>query len=179
MLEDRMLLWKLKRGNINALGQIYRKHKDTLLALALSLSHDRAIAEDAVHDVFVSFAEYVDRLQLRGNLKSYLASSVANRIRRLSSNEHNELVSLSNMDVRGPHIARPDKQMISGEQEENIRQALGRLPYPQREVIILHLQEGMRFHTIAELQGTSINTVQSRYSYGLDKLRTLLEGRVE
>ncbi len=179
MLEDKLLLWKLKRGDINAMGQIYRKYKDTLLALALSLSFDRSIAEDAVHDVFVSFAQYVDRLQLRGNLKSYLASCVANRIRRLSGSKHNEPVSLSSIDVPEANSARPDKQVISGEQKKSIAQALEQLPYLQREVIILHLQEGMRFSIIAELQEISINTAQSRYRYGLDKLGTLLEGEVE
>jgi len=34
----------------------------------------------------------------------------------------------------------------------------------------------MRFREIAQALGISINTVQSRYRYGLDKLRSVLEG---
>lgn len=58
MLEDRLLIWKLQHGNMNALQRIYEKYKDDLLALAVSLSYDRALAEDALHDVFVSLRRW-------------------------------------------------------------------------------------------------------------------------
>ncbi len=54
MLEDKLLVWRFKRGSRDALRQIYQKYKDDLLALAIVLSPDRAAAEDAMHDVFVS-----------------------------------------------------------------------------------------------------------------------------
>jgi len=46
-------------------------------------------------------------------------------------------------------------------------------------VIALHLHGGLKFKQIAGLQKTSINTVQSRYRYGLEKLRFLLNGEVK
>jgi DNA-directed RNA polymerase specialized sigma24 family protein len=46
----------------------------------------------------------------------------------------------------------------------------------QRETIILHLNGGMKFKEIAEVQHIPMNTVQGRYRYGLDKLRTILRG---
>ena len=58
-------------------------------------------------------------------------------------------------------------------------QAMAQLPYGQREVIILHLQGELTFKAIARADGVSINTIQSRYRYGLDKLRSLLNGVVE
>jgi DNA-directed RNA polymerase specialized sigma24 family protein len=36
----------------------------------------------------------------------------------------------------------------------------------------------MKFRAIAKSQNVSINTVQSRYRYGLDKLRSLLNSEV-
>jgi len=56
---------------------------------------------------------------------------------------------------------------------------MAQLPYEQREVIILHLMSDMRFRAIAGTQGVSISTVQSRYRYGLNKLRTLLDSEVK
>ena len=55
---------------------------------------------------------------------------------------------------------------------------MAQIPYEQREVIILHLRTGMKFQQIAKLQDISINTVKGRYRYGLDKLRTILNGEV-
>ncbi|MHC4890844.1 MAG: sigma factor-like helix-turn-helix DNA-binding protein, partial [Planctomycetota bacterium] len=52
------------------------------------------------------------------------------------------------------------------------------LPYAQRELIILHLQSKMRFRQIAKSKGVSANTIQSRYRYGLNKLRSILDGEL-
>jgi len=67
MLEDKLLIWKLNLGNKDALGHIYEKYKNDLFALAIALSNDNTGAKDIVHDVFVSFAQSADKLQLRNN----------------------------------------------------------------------------------------------------------------
>lgn len=179
MLEDKLLIWKFKLGSTDALRRIYEKYKDDLLALAISLSRDRSVAEDVLHDVFVSFAEYAEKLQLRTSLKSYLSSCVANRIRNIKRFENQQIAQLNNSEPVGSGFQGPDRLAISAELSRQIEQAIAQLPFEQKEVIILHLQSGMRFKTIAKFQNVSINTIQSRYRYGLDKLRSILNGQVE
>jgi RNA polymerase sigma-70 factor (ECF subfamily) len=53
------------------------------------------------------------------------------------------------------------------------------LPDEQREIVVLHLQGRMPFREIARLQGISVNTAMSRYRYGLDKLRSALDGELK
>ena len=55
---------------------------------------------------------------------------------------------------------------------------MAQLPYEQREAVVLHLQGAMKFKEIADLQKTSVKTVLSRYRYGLDKLRSILDDEV-
>jgi RNA polymerase sigma-70 factor (ECF subfamily) len=179
MLEDKLLLLKLKRGSADALRRIYEKYKDELLALAIALSNDRAAAEDALHDVFVSLVEYSEKLQLRTSLKSYLSSCIANRVRNLNRVKSLRTAQLSRAEAVSSDWDKPDQLAASAELSRRIDQAMEQVTYEQREVIILHLQSGMRFRAIAQSQGVSINTVQSRYRYGLDKLRMLLNGTVE
>ena len=62
MLEDKLLVLRFKRGSSDALVSIYQKYKNDLLGLAIALSHDRTIAEDVLHDVFVSFAQRAEKL---------------------------------------------------------------------------------------------------------------------
>lgn len=45
MLEDKLLILRLKRGSVDALRRIYEKYKDDLLALAVFLSNDRTIRD--------------------------------------------------------------------------------------------------------------------------------------
>ena len=179
MLEDKLLVWRFKRGSRDALRCIYEKYKNDLLALAIALSNDKAGAEDVVHDVFVSFSEFVGKLQLRGSLKSYLLTSVANRVRSIGRRQARQAVGLNEAELAGSDSDCPIQSAISAEQSQRISYAMAQLPYEQREVIILHLQSGMKFGTIAKSQVVSINTIQARYRYGLDKLRSMLNHEVE
>ena len=136
-------------------------------------------AQDAVHDVFVAFAQSPKRLRLAGSLRSYLTTCVANLAR--------DRLRASKRHVAGPQDAEPqaDERMmplsraIQDEELRRLADALAMLPYEQREVVVLHLKGDLTFREIAGIQGASINTVQSRYRYGIDKLRSLLNGEVE
>jgi len=178
MFEDKGLLWKLKNGSSDALCRIYKKYKNNMLGLAIALSNDKTVAEDIVHDCFVSFAQSASKLQLRDSLKSYLSTSVANRVRNLGRDKNRAAVNIETIDIAGPDSVRPDRQAMSNERLRQINSALAQLPYQQREVIILHFQSRLTFKEIAESQSVSVNTILSRYRYGLDKLRSILDGEV-
>ena len=171
MLEDRLLVWRYRRGNRDALRRIYEKYKNNLLALAVSLSNDVSLGEDVVHDVFVSFAQTAARLELRGSLRSYLSTCVANRVGRLKRAESLRVNGHADADVGRRYPSRPDELAMSAEALYRVGDALAQLPYEQREVVLLHLHSGLTFRKIARSQKMSINTIQSRYRYGLQKLK--------
>jgi RNA polymerase sigma-70 factor (ECF subfamily) len=72
----------------------------------------------------------------------------------------------------------PDQWAVMSEQLEHLTAAMASLPYEQREVITLRIEAGMTLRKIAQLQKTSISTVQGRYRYGIEKLRSLLNGEI-
>ena len=179
MLEDNMLLWKMKHGSSDALCRIYDKYKKDMLSLANALLHDLSGAEDVVHDVFVSFVQSVDNFRLTGSVKGYLLTCVANLSRdRLRARKRSH-VGLNETDMAVPDFNEPSQALISAEQLHCLKNAIAKLPYEQKEVVILHLQAGRTFRQIAQLQQASISTVQSRYRYGLEKLRALLDSEVK
>jgi len=61
--------------------------------------------------------------------------------------------------------------------KESLSLALARLPEEQREVIVLRFFEELTLKEIAAVCGLSLNTVASRYRYGLSKLKSLLEAK--
>ena len=180
MIEDKLLIWRFKYGDRAALARIYEKYKTDLLRIATGLSNDTSIAEDIVHDVFVTFAQSSDKLKLSGNLKGYLATSVVNRVRNVNrAGRRQQAVSADETENLMPDSNVLERWIIHGEELYRLNNAMSQLPYQQREVVIMHLQGGMKFRAIAKSQNVSINTVQSRYRYGLDKLRSLLNSEVE
>jgi RNA polymerase sigma-70 factor (ECF subfamily) len=180
MIEDKLLIWKLKSGDRVALTRVYEKYKNDLLRIASGLSNRTSVAEDIVHDVFVSLAQSPERLQLSGNLRAYLATCVANRVRNSNrAGQRQQMIRLDEAEPAAPDSDRPERWIIRNEELDSLNNAMAQLPYPQREAVILHMQGGMKFRAIAKSQNVSINTVQSRYRYGLDKLRSVLDGEVQ
>ena len=174
MFEDKQLLNRLRAGDKAALRYIYEKYIDDLLRVALSLLSDIQSAEDCLHDVFVDFAGANNSVMIHSNLKSYLISCVANKARDQLRKETRQL-KYNSEQFRSRQISNdPTKQLINAEESARIFEALAKLPYQQREVFVLHVQGQMRFREIARLFGVSINSIQSRYRYGIKKLRSIL-----
>ncbi|MBN2182351.1 MAG: sigma-70 family RNA polymerase sigma factor [Sedimentisphaerales bacterium] len=176
MLEDEHLILELRRGDKRALRQIYLKYKDYLLTIAASLLHDYCAAEDVLHDVFVSFAAGAGNIELRVSLRNYLVAGIANRVRDIYRKKKHPTVALDKDCRVSSDSGDPVKSAIFGEEFHLLADELSRLPFEQRETIILHIKGGMTFRDIARMRGVSTSTVQGRYRYGIDKLRTALNG---
>ncbi|UCC99020.1 MAG: sigma-70 family RNA polymerase sigma factor [Phycisphaerales bacterium] len=179
-MEDKLLIWKFKRGSREALRRIYDKYHGRLLKLAVVLTGDLDIAEDIIQDVFVHFAESANRFGLTGSLNSYLITSTLNGVRnQRRDNRRRRLQSLDEAEDLPSFAERPEQWAVLSEQLEHLRCAMTGLPYEQREVITLRMAENMPFGQIAGLQKTSISTVHGRYRYGIEKLRSLLNSEVK
>jgi RNA polymerase sigma-70 factor (ECF subfamily) len=175
MFEDQRLLSGLRAGDKDVLRRIYEKYIDDLLRVATSLLFDIQSAEDCLHDVFVNFAGTVDGSMIHSNLKSYLISCVANRARdQLRNKAKQSNIQPEKLSSRSASTS-PTKRLIDAEESVRIFEALAELPYQQREVFVLRVQGQMRFREIAGLLGLSINSVQSRYRYAVEKLRAILK----
>ena len=180
MIEDRILLWKFKRGSQDALRRIYTKYRDDLLKLAVSLVTDVNAAEDVVQDVFVSFAQATAKINVVGDLKKYLVACVANRIRsRWRDQQRHEAIGLDGADSLLCGSRGPEQWAMLNEELRSLGRAMAQIPYEQREVLNLYMQGDLTFRQIARMQNVSINTVQGRYRYGITKLRSLLNGEVK
>ena len=175
-MSERRLIQRLRRGDTDALREIYVAHKDQLLTLAFSLVHDMNTAEDILHDVFVSFAGAASDLKLRTSLRRYLTTSVLNRVRDRFRRRKTQVERTEANASSAPTSAAPEEAAVLAEETQRLTAALVQLPVEQREVVTLRLNAGLRFQEIARWQETSVPTVQARYRYGIEKLRALLPG---
>ncbi|MBN1360515.1 MAG: sigma-70 family RNA polymerase sigma factor [Sedimentisphaerales bacterium] len=180
MVDEKLLILRFKRGSREALRQIYDRYKVDLLKLAVVLAGDVNTAEDVVHDVFVKFAGSAATLEPAGSLRSYLSTSVVNRIRnRVRDSQRRDATSLDDAERLACPARGPQQWAVLNEQLTRLSRALAQLPYEQREVICLRMEMDTPVAQIAALQHTSVNTVKGRYRYGMERLRSLLDSEVE
>jgi len=164
---------------MEVLRRIYEKYKPDLLSVAKALLNDSAAVEDVLHDVFVRFASQAGRFRLKGSLKGYLAICVANRARNLNRMGRQNGCEIFFGEAATSSPTGPSHVADCVERRRIITYALAQLPQEQRQAVVLHILGSLRFRQIAQQTGESVNTIQSRYRYGLAKLQTLLNGEVD
>ena len=173
MHETKNLVKRFNHGDVESLRGMYDLFRHDLMTLAMALLWESAGAEDAVHEVFVKLLTSQHKIRIRGNLRGYLLTAVANTCRDMLSSKGRTVVP-SESSKRCCQEG-PERAVVLSEAQEHLATALEQLPYEQREVLVLRYFGDLKFKAIAKSQGVSINTVQGRYRYGLEKLRSLLE----
>ena len=148
------------------IGQVYDRYGAALYRYALMVLADPAGAADVVQTVFVALLRRRSRPDVD-----------AHYLRRAVRNECFTALRVRRRDVLAS--ASPLLETMEGQRERPaerlaLEQALRELPPEQREVVHLKAFEGLTFQEIADLIGESINTVASRYRYGIEKLRAYL-----
>jgi len=127
-MEDKLLVYRCKRGSQEALTRIYHKYKADLLLLAMALLNDRTAAEDVVHDVFVSFVQGLDAFRLTGRLKGFLLTCVANHARNWNKAQRRRSHLGSTADEAAPSYADgPLESVACNEQVGRLSGALAEL----------------------------------------------------
>ena len=187
MIKDKILVWQMNRGSIDAIGKMYARYKNDLVSLAASLCKDRSLGEDIVQIFFIELTERTasrkagssDKFILTGSLKGYLSVCVANKARSTHRQRIKlKVVGLDDLSRIPAADSAPDYIMAQDETSRQLYRCLDKLPDEQREVIILHTQYDTTFKEIAHRSEHSINTIQSRYRYGMEKLKTMLESEL-
>jgi RNA polymerase sigma-70 factor (ECF subfamily) len=148
----------------------------------------REDARDICQETFLRILNKADRFREGSRFSTWmyqialnLCRDQARRKRRWSlllaeSVEFDESLAPERAEGAGG-TADPPTRVHRREQREAVKQALGKIPAEQREVLILKEFEGMKFKQIAAILGCPESTVKSRMYYGLSGLRTALVRR--
>lgn len=159
------------------LDELYDRYGEKMyhyLALRLCSPED---AEDVLQEAFCRLAGYSVRWALVRNPKAFVFKVLLNEANRHLARRIKQREDGQNNPRRlnnpGFFIEEPDERSAAA-----VSEALSQLPDGQKEIIILKIFQEFTFKEIAGICGLSINTAASRYRYGLEKLRSSLEGKV-
>lgn len=158
-------LARLKNGDKSALEDIYNELSTPIFTIALRITRNRPLAEEATQDVFVKLFRSPPEKTL-SNPRAYIFKAARNAaLDALKNNPSHE-----NTD---DHTEIPAPQ--SGDHSD-VAEALASLPEEQRSIVTLHINAGLKFREIAEVTGTPLGTVLWRYNKAISKLRDILNG---
>jgi RNA polymerase sigma-70 factor (ECF subfamily) len=174
---DAELLDRLGEGETSALAQLYDRHARFALGVAHRVLGERAEAEEVVQDVFLQLwsgrVRYDPR---RGRFGSWLfvmsRNRALDRLRARASRPRGEPPT----GREAAAAADAERQLLDGERQRRVAQALAELPAGQRQAIELSFYRGLSHSEIARELAEPIGTVKSRMNRAMISLRAALGG---
>ena len=151
-------------------------HTDALYRFAVSITRDRELAADLVQDTFIRAIERADQYRgdapVRAWLRRILHNLAVDRARRASHEVVVEQVEERWME--DSYTVDPGSLAERTETREELEDALARLPFIYRTVVVLHDIEGWKVREIAELQDIGLPAAKQRLRRGRMALVTAL-----
>jgi RNA polymerase sigma-70 factor (ECF subfamily) len=170
--DDRVLLAAHVAGDADAFGELVRRHRDRMWAVALRTLGDREEAADALQDACVSAYRAAGGFRGDSAVTTWLHRIVVNAcLDRVRRRRARPAVSLDSLPVDPPAGVESADTLTT---RIVVRDALGRLPAEQRAALVLVDLEGMSVAETAAILGVAEGTVKSRCARGRARLALLL-----
>ncbi|MDR3675402.1 MAG: sigma-70 family RNA polymerase sigma factor [Acidobacteriota bacterium] len=182
-LETREIARGLRRRDPDLLDELIGRYQFRLPRYLWTLTGNRAVAEDLFQETWIRVLEKSHLYNPQWRFETWLFSIARNlAIDLLRQRQPESLDALLNPGDEGTprewpdcESATPFEAAAAGEQAENIKHVLRRLPAEAREVLVLRFQEDLDLSEIAEVVNAPLSTVKSRLYRGLEALRNVLE----
>lgn len=175
-LREAML--EVARGDRQALQEVYSATSAKLFGICLRILGDRAEAEDALQDVYLSLWRRADRFDPdRASPITWLATFARNRaIDRLRGGKVRGMAAPIELAEaiadKGPNA---DEAIEARQLDTRLHRCLGALEAPQRDAIRQAFFQGQTYAELAERQDVPLGTMKSWIRRGLAKLKACLE----
>lgn len=177
-LEDRDLVERVKRGDVDAYETLVQRHQVAAFRTAYLVAGSAPEAEDAAQEGFVKAYYAIDRFRSDSPFRPWLLAIVANeaRDRRRSASRRESLaLRLAEGRLGGDAAPSPEEAALAGADRKRVLDALGRLGEDDRLVIGYRYFLELSEKETALALGVRRGTVKSRLSRALRRLRSAME----
>ncbi|HRZ97208.1 MAG TPA: RNA polymerase sigma-70 factor [Paludibacter sp.] len=171
--DDRVLLEKLKKGDIACFDLLYSKYSGKLYNYVMSLSKgDFYLAEEIVQNVFVKIWEIRQHINTEGSFNSFVYTVGRNMFLNVVKSQLQEKLY---HDYVAEHEAllenSVEKEIEYKMLEEQINRLIEQLPPARRNIYILSRVKNLPNKEIAALLEISENTVESQLNKATQFMR--------
>ena len=169
VIKDQQLMLRVAKGDLDAFGELVRRHQRTAWRIAHRFLGDPAEAEDVVQEAFLRILAAAPRYKPSAAFPTYLYR-VVTRLCTDYSRKKRPIFTDSFPETVDPSPD-PAAALVNKRRDALIRKALDALPSRQRMVVILKYYEGLSYGDISRAMGTTVKAVERL----LDHARTTLQ----
>lgn len=169
----RELLVRCQEGDRDAFAPVYARFKGTMHTLALHLLGNRADADEATQEIFLTAWRALGSFRFEAGFGTWLYRLAVNvcleRLRRERRRR-----ALGNGNGTGPPRSVPVAPAAADGPAADVRAALAALDPTYRACVLLRDVQGLSYQEIAAALGLPVGTVRSRIARGREALRAAL-----
>jgi RNA polymerase sigma factor (sigma-70 family) len=172
-LSDEALLAGLGSGDPAAAAAFVRRFQGRVFGLALTMLHDRGLADEVAQETFVRAWRHAETYDARrGRVPSWLLTIARNlaidraRLRTATPVDPDVIAAQLELGGEATPADVPERQRV--------REAVRALPDDQRRTLVLAMYAGKTALEISELDGVPLGTVKTRIRTAMLKLRQTL-----
>ncbi len=174
---DNRLIDLTLEGTTDAYGILVERHQRQLYALALKMVKNHEDASDIAQDVFLKAYEVLGSFKKKSSFHTWLyritMNFCINHLRRDKDKYHVELETY--------HATKPAEaldNLDTMEIEEQLNEAIRRLPEKQQKTVVLRVCEGLPYKEIARMLDCSIGTVKANYFHAIKNLKRFMKSTI-
>jgi RNA polymerase sigma-70 factor (ECF subfamily) len=180
--EEARLAHAAAAGDGAAFATLYDRYESRIFNFCSRLLGSRDDAADATQDAFLKVLQRLPKLEGRDlNFSAYLFTAARNASydmigKRKRAEPTDEVPEPSGDREPGDLHVDPERAAMLTSLQDDVREASGRLPERQREVLALRELEELSYDEIAEIMGMNRNSVAQLISRARISLRDELRG---
>ena len=183
---DAALMLRVQRGDHGAFTDLVGKYQQPVYNFILRTLRDETEAEDLAQATFVQVWKSAKRYHVSARFSTWLFTIARNlclnEIRRRSRQPADSLDGFAHSEdehsapqIEDRSAPNPPGQLLHGELESKLAEALGDLPENQRTAILLCQREELSYEEIAAVLGCSLSATKSLIFRGRETLKARLK----
>jgi len=172
------LIRRAQRGDAEAFGFLFEKHKARVYALCLRMTRNIAEAEDLTQDAFLHVFRKLAAFRADSALSTWLYRVTVNTVLMHFRKKSLCVVSVEKTNTDGDLLPREfpiiDSRLTGCVDRMALSRALAGLPNGYRRIFLLHEVAGYEHREIANFLGCSVGNSKSQLHKARQRIRELL-----
>lgn len=166
---DKQLVEEVLRGRTEAFNLLVWRWQRPLYNFLVRFTGEREQALDICQETFLRAYTRLRDLREQEKFASWLFRIAVNLYRSEQRSRHP--MAAGSADGTPPEMLKASAPVGGQETQLTVRALVARLPPEQREVLLLKVYHGFRFHEISSILDCPVSTVKSRLYKAFEQLR--------
>lgn len=182
LMSDRDLVRLYQKGEEQAITELITRYKQKIFTSIFFLVRKQELAEDLFQETFIKIITSLreKRYNEEGKFLPWAIRIAHNLVidyfrkeRHMPMQRDTEEYSI--FDYMPQRSRNAVEEIIYEEKINKVRQLIERLPFEQREIVIMRQYAGLSFKEISKILNININTALGRMHYAILKLREIIQ----